>query len=153
MQNMGTDKGKNPFSPLLQVSCAFLVRLMTLPQRSDLKMGYQSWCSQSCSVQRCPHFQSLSCISILLCTRLSARCFMCLIPLFSHNHHGLGVPGYRSRSGRAGFMRQACLMHHLVFPPGSSLRVHFSSHGKSGVLQNLISTRLQSFKGCDLFPA
>lgn len=31
--------------------------------------------------------------------------------------------------------------------------VHFGSHVKTGVLQNLISTGLQSLKGYEVFPA
>ena len=112
-----------------------LVRLMTLPQRSDLDGLPELVFPVMLSLEMPPLSVTVMYISTrLLCTRLSARCLMCLISLFSNNHHGLGVPGYRSQSGRAGFMSQACLMHHLVFPPGSSLRVHVSSHGKSGVL-------------------
>lgn len=46
---------------------------------------------------------------------------MCMVLLISYHHRGLGAHGYRSKSGRAGIMSRAYLMHQVVFLPGSSL--------------------------------
>ena len=78
---------------------------------------------------------------------------MCMVLLISYHLRGLGAHGYRSKSDRAGIMSWAYLMPQVVFLPGSSLMVHFGRHVKPGVLQNLISTWLQTLKGCEVFPA